>query len=84
MRNEMVPGVGAAVVAVAEAAAAAVVGRDFERRQRRILADVLSGDLIGGGAAVRLLADGRMNAGEPGSGRERMHRARRPPDCRGC
>ena len=38
--------VGAAVVAVAEAAAAAVFGRDFERRQRRILADVLRGDLI--------------------------------------
>ena len=36
------PCVGAAVIAVAEAASAAVVRRDFERRQRRILADVLA------------------------------------------
>ena len=67
--------IGAAVIAIAEAAAAVVVGRDFERRQRRILANVLRGDLVGRGAGVRFLADGRVNAGEPGAGRKRMHRA---------
>ena len=69
------PGVGAAVVAVAEAAAAAVVRGDFKRRQRRILADVLRGDLVGRGSAVRFLADRRVDAGEPRSGRKSVHRA---------
>src|SRR5690606_21486011 len=47
--------VAAAVVAVAGAAADRLLGRDLERWERRLLADVLRGDLIGRDAAERVV-----------------------------
>src|SRR5690606_26150619 len=51
--------VAAAVVAVTGALAAALFGGHLERRNGRVLANVLGGDLVDGDAAVRVVADAR-------------------------
>ena len=59
--------------------AAAALGRHFERRQRRVLAEVRGGELIHGDAAVRLLALARQHAAQPGPRTERVHGRRDRP-----
>ncbi len=65
--------VAAAVRAVAARAAAALLGRDLERRQRRLLADVPRRDLVDGDAAVRRLLAARRHAREPRARNDRVH-----------
>src|ERR1044071_3831586 len=55
--------VGATELRIARATAA--FARELDGGQRRVLADVLRGNLVRADAGVRLLADRRMHAGEP-------------------
>src|SRR5690606_4618236 len=67
--------IAAAVVAVARAAADRLLARDLERRERRFLADMLRGKLIGRDAAVRVVTYTRRDTAEPCAGRDRVGRA---------
>ena len=50
-------------------------GGDLQRRVRRVLTDVLGGDLVDRRRHVRGQGLLRMHAGQPGGRHERMHRA---------
>src|SRR5690606_20343095 len=62
--------VAAAVVAVAGTLTATLLGGHLERGNRGLLADVLGDDLVDRDATVRVVADARRHAGQPGARRD--------------
>ena len=66
--------VGATVSAFAGRTAATLLGRQFDRRQRRVLSEMLCRDLVDRRCGVRRVLRLRLDAGEPGRRRNRMHR----------